>query len=1228
MCSSPHHLQGEELQTVKNLLCSSPIINATQRTSPPDDVESEVLTTKDFSEPFGNISLGLSDAHGNEVDLECSIKIPGESVKVNWEQVNQPQLASNITLSVEMECPVNRETYGRLWRLIAYYSNVPAHLKQGIMLSKEPYLSYEYRQDSEKDALYYTGIKVHMTAQPAWLMQTAADLRLNRLHSSANTVHLILRTNISEMVDVELVERQRRTWVMIESTNTSHTVLSTILGDQSEMNCNVHSSGQPVIQWMLPDGTKVEAPYRSPDNRMSVSREGQLVIQAASHTDAGYYYCIAKVHGDLAVLPFHLTVQESSSPVPGEEFSSVQGFTRKPISLPCITSGSPDAEIYWILPSSNIVSSQANSSRALVFPNGTLHIPQTQLSDSGHYKCIAINQHGVDTLVTTLSLVRHSGVMRPLRRFPARPQSASGVNTQIQVPTEDTEEASGDVEVAVKDVSRRRIPGSMATGQRNSHPTRNIWRRPIVFRKPTGSYVEDRKNRVENRRKINMSKTKIDPEKWADILVKIRDRNAQNGLTPLPVKHMTTTMVTEQTTQLQESIEGSSDGVTDYFTTPHTPGQDTRGMCVTSNSCTAFNIHDMTKHITHTTQTPYNAQHTAPDMNLDPHITSNSVFSLPQTTSVSPDVVTFWEANTNTTSNKKKYADRVKAADLWKIYESSGKQDSNDREPSSNGSHIITSVSPRQSQTNWDESGKYLDESATTLQSHSQASTFDNLQSQAMLATVFPPTTVVSTNTRRRAEGRANFGKKNHQRRPNRRKQKLNKSTQFIATTPMKALLATIRTTGSSQLKIESFTATIASINTSVPFSGSHTMSSEDSSVSGYDVNVTTKPSLSAFPSENSSILPLAKPPLKTTSTAPSFPQASPRVEEMSSQQILGISDIPGEQLEIFTLTNDHGFTSSTSSSLEEMQRENIAVDLESHPVPTDVRVNQSEHQYTSNEKMLFNEAGVLSLLPSSPPSSGLLSEQEPTTIARYTSKGLITRVFKGDLDMAQITTEKPMVELLYHSSSHYKTTGSKVEVPEESTNIASEITHPYATLSRPDDILPSTVAPYVAPSETLSTRATQGPSFSMAIQQNTRDEQIQFSITSEPQRTSEFYLTTKTADHKLGPNPISPTAKLNTTQTIRQVATSTPTTDQFSEGQLRSTQDMSGKDQLPGYGSIPRGKPRITTNSFQTFTVKAETDVQLPCEAEGETMSFLSWTNVASGMCDLTSYLSFAYSI
>lgn len=1273
MCSSPKQLQGVELQNAKNLVCSGPVISSSNRTSTSDDVESEVMTVKDFRDPFGNISLGLSDEHGNEVELECSIDQPREFNKIGWEEIGQLQLASNISLSVDMECPVDREKYERLWRLIAYYSNVPAHLQRGVLLSKEPYPTYVYRQDSEKDALYYTGVKVNVMAQPAWLMQASADLQLNRLHSSAKTVNLILSTDLSEMVEVELARSQRRTWVMIESTNRTRKVLSTILGSTSQMNCSVRSSGQPVIQWMLPDGSKVEAPYSSPDNRVSVSSKGRLVIKAVRHTDVGIYYCLAKVHGDLAVLPFHLTVQESSSPPPGEDASiaPIEGFVGNPISLPCDTSGSPDPEINWILPSNDIVHFQANSSRTVVFSNGTLHIPQTQFSDNGHYKCIAINQHGVDTLATKITLTRRRGVVRPLRKFPTRPLPASGVNSHFKIPSEEAEEASGDIEVTQIrtpirhfDAARRRLPGGVATGRRGFHPSRNMRRRPQVPLKPTSSQFEDGKN-TDNRRRINMSKSKIDPEKWADILAKIRNRNAQSTtVTPLAVRETTERTMRDGTTLLEPAIEGSSDGVTvhNYIPTPLTPVLHTQtnadkqdaqshGVYVTSKNFDAYKTHDTTSHSpkTHsihvttelqTTQTSYDVQHITPDTNLDPHTTSNSVFFLPLTTSVPPNAVTFWQSNTNTASSiafslpenhsRNTDADRVTTADLGKALERSG----------SHGGRFMPSVGPNESETNVEENGNYHSEAPTALQLHTQPqdTTSNTLPFEILLTTAFPTISIVPTTTKSRVppprRHQSNSKRKNggSRRKPNRRRQKLNQRTQLRATTPTYASLATVRTPSPSQLKTE---ITTASLSNTVPFSSSQALSSgtqsyEESTVSGHDAKAATKPSLAASPYETSdSVLPLAKPLLKSTSVAPSFPTATPGVGhgKMSSQTALGISETATPSVTLQTFTE---IPSQPVKPSQETERGSVTGYYELSPhsdssswdihIPTqaqtDFRMTQSGYQHRTTEEIdkVFFKENDAPPLPSSPTSVGLLMEHSTKTTSD--SKATSSRLFEKDLGTELVSTKTlTLPKTLHHSPSQNKTTTSESaenkhveDAPNIRINADVLVTSPEipsAASLMPDAVTPTSVAPYVRLTETTSTQAKMGPLLT---------------ATTPPYRnTSEFNPATRINDHKLTPvptvRPTSPDVKLVSRPTIKQVATPAPTraaiqTDGFKEG----------KQQVPGQGSTPRGKPRIHKSNFQTITVKAETDVQLPCESEGETMPSLSWTKVASGMYDWTS--------
>ncbi|XP_030642448.1 matrix-remodeling-associated protein 5 [Chanos chanos] len=541
MCASPRLLRKKDILDLRELICTSPVISTPEKERASEDNLSELLTLEEFKQPFGNLTLNLSDEHGNKVDLVCRILEPRESTKVSWNITKAQQILTNATFSFDLECPINRENYESLWRLIAYYSEVPVHLEREIMLRKEPELSYRYRQDIGRDAYYYTGVRANIQSHPSWLMQSFVNIQLNRPYSTSRIVRLILSTQMSSTIDTELIRRQRRPWVMIEYNNKTQTVFSSMVGGLIEMDCNVLSSGDPSVQWMLPDGSKIKAPYNSPDNRLSVSKGGRLLIKAVKHSDSGVYYCVAETQSDTDFLPFRLSVMESSAPSPGDEVGpTMNKVVGEPISLPCFAYASPDAEIHWIFPDGTLMNSRANSSKVFVFSNGTLFMPQGLLNDNGYYKCVAVNQHGADMLATKLSVVRKQGIP-PIRRYPMRPQSASGVSTQVRAFVENTEEGSGnddDNDDKVQErppsnrvlINRRRGPKTRMRG----HPSRNSQRRFPGQRKPFGNNPGGgpRKNAPENRR--NTSKTKIDPQKWADILAKIREKTAQKTAAPPP----------------------------------------------------------------------------------------------------------------------------------------------------------------------------------------------------------------------------------------------------------------------------------------------------------------------------------------------------------------------------------------------------------------------------------------------------------------------------------------------------------------------------------------------------------------------------------------------------------------------------------------------------------------------------------------------------------------------
>ncbi|MBN3273568.1 MXRA5 protein, partial [Polyodon spathula] len=535
-CSKPKQLTKKEIMQLDDVSCTKPTIQSPLKhstISPGEDNESELMSVEEYQEPFGNVTLNMTDEHGNKVDLNCRINSPSDSTKIKWDHINPQQIAINMTLSLDVECSIDRERYEKLWKLIAYYSEVPVHLEKEIMLSKEPHLSFRYKQDTEKDAYYFTGVKANILAQPSWLMQSSVNIQLNSKQSTTKNIKLAFITHFSQTLDTEITRRQRSKWVMIESKEETKTVVSVVAGTLCQLNCNILSSGDPSIQWMLPDGTKVQAPHNSRDNKMSISTSGKLIIKTVDHSDSGVYYCIAKVKGDLDIMAFRVSVQGSTVQSFAGEGNSLTKYTGEPIALPCNASAIPDAQLDWILPNNNIVNVYSNMTRGYVFQNGTLFIQQSQISDSGYYRCVAVNQHGVDIFTAKLTVIRKI-VTRPSKRISMKPQSVSGVSTKIRVRVNEVEESSGDSDFQqpqYERLSSNSDMGSESGGNQNKTPgyrNRNSGRRLRIKSrlKPKGSAVPEGQWTFDARRRVNVSNNKIDPQRWADILAKIRERTA------------------------------------------------------------------------------------------------------------------------------------------------------------------------------------------------------------------------------------------------------------------------------------------------------------------------------------------------------------------------------------------------------------------------------------------------------------------------------------------------------------------------------------------------------------------------------------------------------------------------------------------------------------------------------------------------------------------------------
>lgn len=543
ICASPNSLQGQGLLEQTDLSCTSPVIPSPGRDTPLETELNEIQLSESFREPLGTASLGLSDQQGNSVDLSCNITHSFESQDI----APPPDLSLSsssplpLALSLSLECPVERQSYEKLWRILAYYSETAVRLEREIMLSKAPALAYRYRQAAETDGYYHTGVKASVKARPQWLLQPAVSIQLNRAQSNGHKVQLIYSTRVSAHPDPtshpSTSSPASHPWVLI-STNHTTTALAAVAGSKVELLCPLLSSGNPKVHWVLPDGSKLISPSSSLGGRLLASTSG-LLLHKVQLSDAGIYYCIARAGKDVDVLPLRLAVEESSVPPSGEQVGPlVTGIVREPVTLSCEASGSPAPHMSWVLPDGNIVRrGLAVSGGLIIKSNGSISLLNPSQRDSGHYRCIAVNQYGSDSLSVQLEI--NSRHPPPLRTsFPRGPQSAAGRSTKIRAPLlHQVEEGSGDEEEEEERtlVGNRKHVSPLQPPPNRRYPIGKPRRRGPMREGPLrrgGGPVtspDQRRNRFENRHRVTTNKQRIDPQKWADLLAKIRQKTANNS---------------------------------------------------------------------------------------------------------------------------------------------------------------------------------------------------------------------------------------------------------------------------------------------------------------------------------------------------------------------------------------------------------------------------------------------------------------------------------------------------------------------------------------------------------------------------------------------------------------------------------------------------------------------------------------------------------------------------
>ncbi|XP_012512268.1 PREDICTED: matrix-remodeling-associated protein 5 [Propithecus coquereli] len=555
MCAGPKKLYKQEIHKLKDVACLKPSIESPLRQNSSRDTEEEQeqeedsdsqLVLEGFQLPPWNISLNMTDEHGNMVNLVCDIKKPMDVYKIHLNQTDPPEIDINATVALEFECPMTRENYEKLWKLIAYYSEVPVKLHRELMLSKDPRVSYQYRQDADDDALYYTGVRAQVLTEPEWVMQPSIEIQLNRRQSTAKKVLLSYYAQHSQTMSTkDMTQAQSKSWVMIEPSGAVQRAQTVLEGGSCQLSCNVKASESPSIFWVLPDGSVLKAPMDDQDSKFSILSSGWLRIKSVDQSDSGLYHCIAQVRDEMDRIAYRVLVQPPTSQPPERDMVTIAKNPGEPVMLPCSTLAIPEAHLSWILPNRRIIHDLANTSHAYMLANGTLSIPKVQGSDGGYYRCVAVNQQGADHFTVEVT-VRKKGSGRSSKKG-RRPDSKAPSRVREDVVEDEGASGMGD-----EDDASRRIPQpkdqevflktkddanmgdkKAKKGRRKLKP----WKHPE--KDPETNIAEGRRV-FESRRRINMANKQINPERWADILARVRGKNLPKG-TEVPQVVKTTT---------------------------------------------------------------------------------------------------------------------------------------------------------------------------------------------------------------------------------------------------------------------------------------------------------------------------------------------------------------------------------------------------------------------------------------------------------------------------------------------------------------------------------------------------------------------------------------------------------------------------------------------------------------------------------------------------------------
>ncbi|XP_072199268.1 hemicentin-1 isoform X3 [Excalfactoria chinensis] len=159
-----------------------------------------------------------------------------------------------------------------------------------------------------------------------------------------------------------------------------------VAGNSLTLECKAAGNPSPLLTW-LKDGV----PVKASDSLHIVSGGKKLEILNAVEADQGQYLCVATSIAGEQEIKYGVEILVPPFVEGGDEFLDYIVVLHSPLELECLATGTPSPTITWLKGGQPI----EEETRHKILLNGQKFlISQAQVSDTGHYKCVAVNIAG------------------------------------------------------------------------------------------------------------------------------------------------------------------------------------------------------------------------------------------------------------------------------------------------------------------------------------------------------------------------------------------------------------------------------------------------------------------------------------------------------------------------------------------------------------------------------------------------------------------------------------------------------------------------------------------------------------------------------------------------------------------------------------------------------------------------------------------------------------------